>query len=55
MKYQDKTKKQLYHHDQWFVALFLVPSLLVLTVFSFYPLLRTIYLSLFLTNNRGKP
>lgn len=55
MKYQAKTKKQLYHHDQWFVALFLVPSLLVLTVFSFYPLLRTIYLSLFLTNNRGKP
>lgn len=55
MKYQDDTQKRLYHHDKWFVALFLIPSLLILTAFSFYPLLRTIYLSLFLTNNRGKP
>lgn len=55
MKKQPTQTKHLYHHDNWFVILFLVPSLIILTVFSFYPLFRTIYLSLFLTNNQGKP
>ena len=34
--------------------IFLGPSLLVLGVFVFYPMIKTLYLSLFLTNDAGK-
>mgnify|MGYP002395424150 CR=1 FL=1 len=34
---------------------YLAPSLLVFAVFVFYPLLRTFYLSLYLTDPQGKP
>ncbi|KRL07197.1 carbohydrate ABC transporter permease [Liquorilactobacillus hordei] len=44
-----------YAKDKLYAVLFLGPSLLVLTLFVFYPMLRTIYLSFFLTNNLGKP
>lgn len=37
MKKQQTQSKHLYHHDNWFVILFLVPSLIILTIFSFYP------------------
>lgn len=33
--------------------LFLFPSLLLFSVFLFYPMARTLYLSFFLTDNRG--
>ncbi|MTT31892.1 ABC transporter permease subunit [Terrilactibacillus sp. BCM23-1] len=35
--------------------LFLLPSLILFSVFVFYPLFRTIYLSFFLTNQKGLP
>ncbi|MBY6276632.1 carbohydrate ABC transporter permease [Symbiobacterium thermophilum] len=35
--------------------LYLTPSLALLTIFTFYPIVRSIYLSLFLTNPRGEP
>ena len=35
--------------------LFLLPSIVLFSVFLFYPLLRTIYLSFFLTDNSGTP
>ncbi|MBP3040893.1 sugar ABC transporter permease [Bacillaceae bacterium Marseille-Q3522] len=35
--------------------LFLSPSILLFSIFLFYPLLRTIYLSFFLTNAAGSP
>ncbi|MEM5593892.1 sugar ABC transporter permease [Niallia circulans] len=35
--------------------LFLLPSILLFSVFLFYPLGRTIFLSFFLTDNRGDP
>ncbi|MTV82584.1 carbohydrate ABC transporter permease [Secundilactobacillus folii] len=39
--------------DRLYVALFLGPSLLILSVFVFWPMLKTMYLSLFLTDNFG--
>jgi len=42
-------------NDKYFAAAFLGPSLLILGVFVFYPMLRTLYLSLFLTDNVGRP
>lgn len=44
----------LYAKDKYYALLFLGPSFLVLSIFVFYPLLRTIYLSLFLTNTVGQ-
>ncbi len=41
--------------DKYYALVFLLPSLLILTVFVFYPMLKTIYLSLFLVNDVGKP
>lgn len=35
--------------------LYLTPSLAVLTLFVFYPMIRSIYLSMYLTNPLGKP
>lgn len=45
----------LHRHDKWVALAFLGPSLIILGVFVFYPMLRTLYLSLFLTNNVGRP
>lgn len=42
-------------NDKYYAAAFLGPSLLILGVFVFYPMVRTLYLSLFLTNNVGRP
>ena len=33
--------------------LYLVPSLLIFAVFLFYPFIKTVYLSLFMTNKMG--
>ncbi len=41
--------------DKYYAWIFLGPSLLILGVFIFYPMFRTLYLSLFLTNTVGKP
>lgn len=41
--------------DKFYAIAFLGPSLLILGVFVFYPMLKTLYLSLFLTNSVGKP
>ena len=47
-----KPRKSFYEHiEPW---LFMLPALLVFAVFLFYPLFKTIYLSLFLTNNVGQ-
>ncbi|HBF75677.1 MAG TPA: glycerol-3-phosphate ABC transporter permease [Lactobacillus sp.] len=39
--------------DNLYVAIFLGPSLLILSVFVFWPMIKTLYLSLFLTDNLG--
>lgn len=44
-----------HRHDKYVAAAFLGPSLVVLGIFVFYPMLKTLYLSLFLTNNVGRP
>lgn len=41
--------------DKYYALLFLGPSLLILGIFIFYPMFKTLYLSLFLTNTVGKP
>lgn len=46
---------ELKKNDKYYAWLFLGPSILLLSVFVFYPMLRTFYLSLFLTNSLGKP
>lgn len=43
-----------WHKDRLYVALFLGPSLLILSVFVFWPMIKTLYLSLFLTDNMGR-
>ena len=35
--------------------LYLLPALILFTVFLFYPMFRTLYLSFFLTNPKGDP
>lgn len=40
--------------DRSYAVLFLGPSLLVLSVFVFWPMLKTIYLSFFLTDTYGR-
>ena len=35
--------------------LFLLPALVIFGLFLYYPFLRTIFLSMFLTNKTGKP
>lgn len=42
-------------HDNYYALAFLLPSLIILGIFVFYPMLKTIYLSLFLVNDVGKP
>lgn len=34
--------------------LYLVPSILIFAVFLFYPFVKTVYLSLFMTNKMGE-
>lgn len=50
---KEKRKQRLRHLGKG--MLFLLPSILLFSVFLFYPLGRTIYLSFFLTDNRGDP
>ncbi|WP_312095967.1 sugar ABC transporter permease [Niallia sp.] len=50
---KEKKKQRLQHLLKG--MLFLLPSILLFSVFLFYPLGRTIYLSFFLTDNRGDP
>lgn len=45
----------LHVNDKYYALAFLGPSLVILGIFVFYPMLRTLYLSLFLTNNVGRP
>lgn len=50
---KEKKKQRLQY---WLKGmLFLLPSILLFSVFLFYPLGRTIFLSFFLTDNRGDP
>lgn len=42
-------------HDKYYALAFLLPSLIILAIFVFYPMIKTIYLSLFLVNEVGKP
>ena len=46
---------ELKRNDKYYAWLFLGPSILALSVFVFYPMLRTLYLSFFLTNSLGEP
>ncbi|AYV65698.1 MULTISPECIES: carbohydrate ABC transporter permease [Niallia] len=49
-------EKKKQHLQYWLKGmLFLLPSILLFSVFLFYPLGRTIFLSFFLTDNRGDP
>lgn len=41
-------------NDKYYASIFLGPSLLILGLFVFYPMLKTLYISLFLTNTLGK-
>ena len=41
-------------NDKYFASIFLGPSLLILGLFVFYPMFKTLYISLFLTNTLGK-
>lgn len=40
--------------DNYYALIFLGPSLLILGLFVFYPMFKTLYISLFLTNTLGK-
>lgn len=40
--------------DNYYASIFLGPSLLILGLFVFYPMIKTLYISLFLTNTLGK-
>ena len=42
-------------HDKHYALLFLGPSLLILSVFVFYPMIRTVWMSFYLTDGLGKP
>ncbi|UQS86080.1 sugar ABC transporter permease (plasmid) [Nicoliella spurrieriana] len=51
---EDAHGKSKRHSDTLYAILFLGPSLLLLSVFVFYPMLKTLYMSFFLTNNFGQ-
>lgn len=55
LRSNQNSKLQQQAHDKYYALAFLLPSLLTLTIFVFYPMLKTIYLSLFLVNNDGQP
>ncbi|KRK91111.1 carbohydrate ABC transporter permease [Companilactobacillus futsaii] len=40
--------------DKYFASIFLGPSILILGLFVFYPMFKTLYISMFLTNTLGK-
>jgi len=40
--------------DKYYASIFLGPSLFILALFVFYPMIKTLYISLFLTNTLGK-
>lgn len=47
---QKKSRRELLY-----AALYLSPSLLIFLIFVFYPMIKTVYLSLYLTNPHGDP
>ena len=49
----EKVKKQQRTKNLLKGLLFLLPSIILFSIFIFYPMIRTIYLSLFLTNQAG--
>lgn len=49
-----KSTFKLNANDKYFSLLFLGPSLLILGLFVFYPMIKTFYISMFLTNTLGK-
>lgn len=54
VKTTQKSVFRLNANDKYFSMLFLGPSLLILGLFVFYPMLKTLYISMFLTNTLGK-
>ena len=49
----EKVKKQQRKIDLLKGLLFLLPSIILFSIFIFYPMIRTVYLSFFLTNQAG--
>ena len=49
----EKVKKQQRKMDLLKGLIFLSPSIILFSVFIFYPMIRTVYLSFFLTNQAG--
>ena len=49
----EKTKKQQRKMNLVKGLLFLSPSIILFSIFIFYPMIRTVYLSFFLTNQAG--
>ena len=54
-KVDSKSKRsfKLNANDKYFASIFLGPSLFLLGLFVFYPMIKTFYISLFLTNTLG--
>ncbi|WP_125771657.1 carbohydrate ABC transporter permease [Companilactobacillus furfuricola] len=51
---KSKSTFKLNANDKYFSLLFLGPSLFILGLFVFYPMIKTFYISMFLTNTLGK-
>ena len=51
--YFEKVKKQQRIKNLFIGLLFLLPSIILFSIFIFYPMIRTVYLSFFLTNQAG--
>ncbi|KRM97235.1 ABC transporter permease [Liquorilactobacillus aquaticus DSM 21051] len=51
----EKSSYDVNAHDKFYAWFFLGPSLVILSIFVFYPMMRTLYLSFFLTNSLGHP
>ena len=49
----EKVKKQQRNKNLLIGLLFLLPSIILFSIFIFYPMIRTVYLSFFLTNQAG--
>ncbi|PMD71400.1 carbohydrate ABC transporter permease [Companilactobacillus nuruki] len=54
IKIKERRGFRLNAKDKYFASIFLGPSLLLLGIFVFYPMFKTLYISLFLTNTLGK-
>lgn len=50
---KQKSKFKLTANDKYYASIFAGPSLFLLGLFVFYPMFRTLYISLFLTNTFG--